>query len=226
MSELSAPDNIFTTIQKISTEMDAIGKNRRGQGINYSFRGVDDIYNALHPLLAKYGAVSVPEVLNMSREERQTKNGGAMTYTILTVKYRLYALDGSHIESVVMGEAADHSDKSCNKAMSAAHKYFFMQTFTIPTEDEKDTEAVNEPFAPRQTTQPSTARQVVDELNQKNVISEPQRIRLRAIATEMGWKDDEVKALIKRHGYESSKDIKKTDYDNICNQLKDPTEKL
>lgn len=78
---------------------------------------------------------------------------------------------------------------------------------------------------PKQAAPQTSVRQMVEEINQQK-ISEPQRIRLRAIATEMGWKDDEVKALLKRRGYDSSKDIKKSDYDNICNQLKDPTEKL
>lgn len=40
----------------------------------------------------------------------------------------------------MIGEAMDSGDKSCNKAMSAAQKYAFLQIFCIPTEEPKDTE--------------------------------------------------------------------------------------
>ncbi len=79
-------------------------------------------------------------ILSEKREERQTKAGGVMTYTILTIKFTFYAEDGSNFSSIMIGEAADSGDKSSNKAMSTALKYALMQLLLIPTEDEKDTE--------------------------------------------------------------------------------------
>jgi len=53
----------------------------------------------------------------------------------------------------------------------------------------------------------------------KRVISDAQRKRLFAIAKKQSWSDDDIKALIARHGYESSKDIRLGDYDAIVAAL-------
>jgi len=53
----------------------------------------------------------------------------------------------------------------------------------------------------------------------KNIISEPQRKRLYAIGKSNGWKDEEMKELVKTFGYEHSKDIKRDDYNKICEML-------
>lgn len=131
---------IHEQIPKIMTDIGAIGKGKKNTAQGYSFRGIDDVYLAVHSVLAKHGVFTVPEVMHMEREERKTKSGGVLIYTILTVKYTFYASDGTSFESVMVGEAMDSGDKSCNKAMSAAQKYAFLQIFAIPTEEPKDTE--------------------------------------------------------------------------------------
>lgn len=131
---------IFKKIPLVMAEIGAIGKDRKNQQQGYSFRGIDDIYNAVNAALAKHGVFCTPSVEDMKREERQTQKGGTLFYTILTVKYVFYASDGSSIEVRTVGEAMDSGDKSCNKAMSAAQKYAFLQVFCIPTEEPKDTE--------------------------------------------------------------------------------------
>jgi hypothetical protein len=132
---------IFELIPKIMSEVGAIEKTRTNtQGSGYKFRGIDDVYAALQPLLYKHGVFFVPSVLKTVREERQSKAGGNLIYTVLEVKYTFFADDGSTFESVVTGEAMDSGDKSSNKAMSAALKYVLLQVFCIPTEEEKDTE--------------------------------------------------------------------------------------
>ena len=55
-------------------------------------------------------------------------------------KYAFYADDGSSVDTVVIGEGMDESDKSMNKAMSAAYKYACFQTFCIPTDEMIDSE--------------------------------------------------------------------------------------
>ena len=132
---------IFNAIPKIMAEVGAIEKTRTNtQGSGYKFRGIDDVYAALHPVLVKNNVFFVPSVLESIREERISKAGGNLIYTILKVKYTFYAEDGSSFECITAGEAMDSGDKSCNKAMSAALKYALFQVFCIPTEEEKDTE--------------------------------------------------------------------------------------
>lgn len=133
-------NEIFKKIPAVMGEIGVIGKARQNKMQGYSFRGIDDVYQAAHGALVKHGIFTVPMVMNMQREERTSAKGGVLLYTILTMKYIFYASDGSHIEAVTIGEAMDSGDKSCNKAMSAAQKYAFLQVFSIPTEEPKDTE--------------------------------------------------------------------------------------
>lgn len=131
---------IFKKIPEVMAEIGAIGKTRNNPQQGYKFRGIDEVYNAVNAALSKHGIFCAPTVLSMSREERQTKTGGTLLYTILNIKYTFYASDGSFFDCVTVGEAMDSGDKSCNKAMSAAQKYAFFQVFSIPTEEHKDTE--------------------------------------------------------------------------------------
>lgn len=126
---------IFSKINAIMREIPAIGKDKQNKQQGFAYRGIDDVMNALFPLLAKHGVFVVPEVLSTNRTERQTKNGGNMAFTVSTVKYTFYATDGSCISAVTTGEGMDSADKSTNKAMAAAMKYAFFQTFCIPTEE-------------------------------------------------------------------------------------------
>jgi len=126
---------VFQAIPRIMLEMEPIAKAKRNTIQNFNFRGIDDIYNNLQGLMAKYGVFSVPVVLESSTEERTTKNGGLNLFRILKIQYDFYGSDGSKFSAIVQGEGADMGDKASNKAMAIAHKYALMQVFAIPTED-------------------------------------------------------------------------------------------
>lgn len=130
---------------------DGIPKDRKSIGVAaYNFRGIDDVYNVLATLLSKHNLVILPRVLSHEQHERQTKNGGTIIYTIVEAEYDIVcALDGSKHVVRTIGEAMDTSDKSTNKAMSAAYKYMAFQTFCIPTEGDNDADASNEPLPPK-----------------------------------------------------------------------------
>ena len=129
---------IYKAISQTMKDVGIVGKNDTNQFDHYNFRGIDAVMNALNPAMIKNGIFVVPTVLESTREERQSRKGDTMMYSVLKVKYTFYAEDGSSVESVVVGEAMDRSDKSTNKAMSAAFKYACFQTFCIPTEEMKD----------------------------------------------------------------------------------------
>jgi hypothetical protein len=113
------------------------------------YRGIDAVMNALNPVMAKLGLFIVPEVLEQTREERQGRNGGTLLYSILKIKYTLYAPDGSNVSCVVLGEGMDSGDKASNKAMSVAYKYAAFQLFCIPTEEMIDPDAEVHEVAPK-----------------------------------------------------------------------------
>ena len=146
---------IYGLIGEVMKKVGAIGKestatNQSGKQM-YKFRGIDAVYNALNPVMAELGLFIVPEVLEQSREERKTTSGTTLIYSILKVKFTMYAPDGSNVSGTLIGEGMDSGDKASNKAMSIAMKYFCFQTFMIPTEEMKDPDAeVHDNVLPRQ----------------------------------------------------------------------------
>lgn len=173
------PGQIFVAIPAILAEIGPIGKDRKNLQQGFMYRGVDDVYNTVNPLLAKHGVFVTSEVLECIREERRSAADKALLYTILKVRFTFYAMDGSNVSSVVMGEGMDSGDKSCNKAMSVAFKYALFQLLCIPTEavdpdaeshEVKSKEA--EPRKPAAATTPPTDRVVsLDVLRATGIIS-------------------------------------------------------
>lgn len=130
---------IYQRIPAIMRALGAVPKAQQNEKQGYPYRGIDDVLNALHPLLAQYGVFPVPEVLECVQTERDTRNSRVL-HTILTVRYTFYAEDGSSVATTVKGEGMDNGDKSMNKAMSAAFKYALIQIFAIPTAELLDSE--------------------------------------------------------------------------------------
>lgn len=126
---------IYKAINGVMSDVGAIAKDRVNQQQRFSYRGIDDVMNALHPALVKHGLFLCPEVLDHQREERQSKGGGNLIYSVMKLKYTLYAMDGSSVSVTVIGEGMDSADKSSNKAMAVGMKYALFQLFCIPTEE-------------------------------------------------------------------------------------------
>lgn len=144
MSEIKAP-MIYGKIADCMRQLGAIGKTSKNAQQGFMYRGVDAVMNALNPVLTANHVFCVPEVLEQHREERQTRNGGNLIYSILKMCYTLYAEDGSSVSATVIGEGMDSADKSSNKAMSVAYKYAMFQIFSIPTEEMADPDADTPP---------------------------------------------------------------------------------
>lgn len=126
---------IYEAIPAIMDEIGHIGKEKRNQQQGFMFRGIDQVMNTMKPLLAKHGVFVVPEVIDRQREERTTKSGSNLIYSILTVRYHFCASDGSEVVATTVGEGMDSADKASNKAMAIAFKYACFQVFCIPTEE-------------------------------------------------------------------------------------------
>ena len=128
-------DAIVSVIKALSTQ--GIGKDKKAQagGSAYMFRGIDDVYNALAPLLAQSGLVILPRMMERTVTERSSAKGNAIFYVTVTAEFDFIAsADGSKHTVTTYGEAMDYGDKATNKAMSTAYKYACFQVFCIPTE--------------------------------------------------------------------------------------------
>ncbi|MBS5080646.1 MAG: ERF family protein [Clostridium sp.] len=177
-------NGIYKALAAVTEEIGAIGKNQKNKGQGFMFRGIDDLMNALNPVLAKNKVFIVPDIQDQKREERKTSNGTILIYSICKIKYTFYTDDGSNLHAIVIGEGMDSGDKSTNKAMSAAFKYACFQVFCIPTEEIKDAD--------------SESYEVED-----RYITEEEKIALENAAARTGMKLDKALQNIK------VKDIKK-----------------
>jgi hypothetical protein len=132
---------VYEKIAAVIADLSKVGisKGSRNQSQGSQFRGIDAVYGALSPLLAKHGLCILPRVMDRSVSEQTSKSGSVLFYTVLKVEFDFVAAeDGSKHTVCTIGEAMDSGDKSSNKAMSAAYKYACLQAFCIPTEGDND----------------------------------------------------------------------------------------
>lgn len=164
---------IFGLIAKAMNKIGAIGKDSVNQQQKFKYRGIDAVYNALNPVMSELGLFICPDVIDHRREERVNTNGTVLKYSILTIKYTMFAPDGSNVSCTVVGEGMDSGDKASNKAMSVALKYACFQLFMIPTEEMVDPDAeVHVVTTPARTPQaPKQAQQVA-----KATVTQAQKI--------------------------------------------------
>jgi hypothetical protein len=161
--------HVYVAISEISAELARLGisKERRNtQGAGFNFRGIDDVLDVLAPLLPKHGLCILPRAVHRKQEERQAKSGGALYYTDVLMEYDLVsAVDGSKHTISMFGEAMDSSDKSTNKAESAAYKYACFQGFCIPVQGTPDADAETPQAAPKTESKTSTQKTTAPSTN-------------------------------------------------------------
>ena len=128
---------VYTAILAVQEDLSRTGiaKEKKNTDQNYKFRGIDDIFDALAPILAKHKLCIIPKVLSRAEAERTTSTGKKMFQVLVEMEYTFVScVDGSKHVTKIYGESQDTGDKATNKSMSAAYKYLTMQTFCIPVE--------------------------------------------------------------------------------------------
>jgi len=207
---------VYQAINAVQAELAKVGitKSRTNQqGASYKFRGIDDVFNTVSPLMAEHGLCILPRVLTRECVERQTKAGGAIFYVTVEVEFDFVsAEDGSKHTVKTFGEAMDTSDKATNKAMSAAYKYAALQAFAIPTEGDNDADLHTHEVAPK--AKPATVQKTPLSENQVSdfVISIMDSDTLDALkinhatAYKLAFAQNDTSAIKK---IDSAKDIRK-----------------
>ena len=138
--------HVYKAMAAVLGELSAgIAKSQTNKFDKYNFRGIDDVYNALSPALAKHGLLMLPEVVSREVIEREAQSGKAMFDTTVLMKFTFIAAeDGSSHVISTYGQAMDRGDKGTNKAMSAAYKYAAFQAFAIPVDAQDADESTPE----------------------------------------------------------------------------------
>lgn len=166
---MEATSNIYTAIIGIMNDVPVIGKDSKNTQQGFMYRGIDAMYNELHGLFAKHGVFVTSEVLDITREERVSKAGSALIYTVQKVKFTFTHISGTSVSSTITGEGMDSADKGSNKSLSIALKYALMQLLLIPTEELKasDPDAETHEIQPKSAAQPVVPAQAAPKPNLK-----------------------------------------------------------
>lgn len=241
MGSATSPEKgkIFPAISAIMSELEAVARGRRNEQQRFMYRGIDDLYNALQPLLAKHQVFTAPEVLEERREARASKSGGVLIHVVLKIRYRYYASDGSYFDTVVIGEGMDSGDKASNKALSVGHKYSLTQTFAVRTEDQPDPDSeshqvTNQRAAqvkgaaaskvPTTPTGPATPGKAMEGGKgdwESKRITERQRAMMWALAKKAGYSKEQMSTAVKASfGKDSSKDLTQKEASSLIEELK------
>jgi len=224
--ERTKPGKVFKAVTAIMEEIKAITKAQKNQHQGWNFRGIDDCYNSIQPLLAKHKVFTVPNVLGVERWETKTSSGKIMHCRMAEMEYKFYCEDGSHFIAKVYGEGSDTGDKATNCAMSIAHKYVLLQVFMPPTKDMEDPDRTAQATGSTKTTKRSASKKTsagaadAKTGSDTDPISEAQHKRLMALLGKSSVSLDDIKAMLKaKYGLESSKDIPWGIYNDICNYV-------
>lgn len=139
-------NKIYDLMGKIQADVEAISKERKNQQQGYNFRGVEDVLNMMHNLLAKHGVFVVTRRVGAGFLDHRPGNGNKVVTTIINdFEFDFCAPDGSKLTvGPLPGEGVDYSDKASNKTMANAYKYCMFLTFSIPTQglvDEPDADS-------------------------------------------------------------------------------------
>ena len=148
--DVVAGGSVYAKIAAVQASLarTGIAKSRKNQQQGYQFRGIDEVYAALAPLLAEHGLCVLPRILSREVTERKTAKGSPLFYVAVEAEFDFVSADDGSAHTVrTFGEAMDSADKATNKAMSAAYKYAALMAFAIPTEGDNDADATTHEVA-------------------------------------------------------------------------------
>lgn len=201
--------SVYKAINAVQAALSKTGiaKDRTNtQGSGYKFRGIDDVYNAIAPLLAEHGLCILPRMIARTCDEKQSQAGKALFYVTVEAEFDVVcAEDGSHHTIRTFGEAMDSGDKATNKAMSAAYKYAAFQMFAIPTEGDNDADGHTHEVASRAVAMPENV--LADWISYIDESTSVGELKKRAAEAEQNAASDPV-ALAKIRGAVATKAAK------------------
>ena len=134
---------VYAAISAIQHALkNGIPKDQKNAMQGYNFRGIDDIYDTVGPLLPEHGLLVLPRMTGWESTEHKNAKGNIMFRVKVDAEFDFIGVeDGSSHMVKMFGEAMDSSDKATNKAMSAAYKYAIIQAFAIPVTGEPDADS-------------------------------------------------------------------------------------
>lgn len=212
--------SLVKKLTEVMAAVERIPKRGRNEFHKYDYATEADIAATVRAELASRQVMLIPAIVGESRHSVGEK-GSVLTVLEMEMEF----LDGESGESIKKpwrGYGTDKEDKGGYKAMTGGEKYFLLKTFLMPTGDDPEADDPKSRQQPRtaqriakaedQRYQESPAhREVVQRAEQRKAqaatITDAQRNELRDLATKAQWPSPVVQAMLKRHGFDNSRDI-------------------
>lgn len=121
---------------RVMGDVQWIGKGR-SPGLNYQFRGIDAVRNAVGPVLRRHGVMVLPISAEPEFSMVTMKSGAVMHFCRIAVTYAVIGPKGDRlpVDPVAVGEAFDSGDKAATKAQSIAERTMYITALAIPTDE-------------------------------------------------------------------------------------------
>ncbi len=129
--------NIYQRINGVMSEVDYIEKEKKQVNGMYRFVSHDAVSAKLHPFLAKYGIVIIPNIVELVQEANRTT-------CKLEVSFVNIDKPDDRFSVFYYGYGLDSQDKGIGKAVSYAFKYAMLKTFCLETGDDPETDVKTE----------------------------------------------------------------------------------
>lgn len=161
MSETETVPTVQQAWAAVMGDVRALSKDQRNNsGGGFNFRGVDDVMNAVGPVLRQHGVSVVPTAVTHHPEDVTTTKGSKMRNVTVLVSYAIHGPAGDSMPGAAAGEAADSGDKATPKAMSVAFRTFLLQSLCLPTDEtDPDQHQYERAEQPQQQPAPETPEQ-------------------------------------------------------------------
>jgi hypothetical protein len=188
----------FATVVKGHTATVASAKGT----YKYTYSTLDDLNEATVKPLAECGIVTLQNI-------ETTRDGVSVSTMLLHSSGQFLQFDAVTLPS-------GNTPQSVGSAITYARRYSLQAALGIAAEEDDDGQQAS--AKPAQCPTPTPLPRAGDtptKAIEARVISEAQRKRLYAISKGKDWTAADMKALLGKYGYASSKDVRVGDYDRI-----------
>jgi hypothetical protein len=158
---------LFAKIAAVMGEVRVLSREGRNTYDKYDYVTADKIASTIGSALAKHGIAFLPSVINVQTAEHTVKSGTIHYRTTVHMSMTLACTETGAVWTMDwFGEAIDRSDKSINKAIVSAIKYFLLKTFLVAGGDEDDADALS-PVIEHDKHEPAKPAQDADKLRRQ-----------------------------------------------------------
>jgi len=129
--------DVRTALVEVMREVTAVGKDGVNQQQNYSFRGADQVVNAVAPAFRRHGIVVAPQVIEYRQERIETGGRDTKQHRASVLVTYSFTVPGctEPLVATVAAEACDSADKATSKALTVAFRTVLLQVLSLPTAD-------------------------------------------------------------------------------------------